>query len=316
MLVQNLRACNDQQLVKTMRFNYQPPVSKVLTYGVIKQRQQPTPEHWPNYVAELGLTAEHVPELIRLALDKECQKVPNDWVEVYGQVHGWRSLGQLQVAEAAEPLLALLGDEGDDWVTDEIPYVYSMIGAVAIPTLAGYLAKSSKPAWGRMTTVSCLRAIAEAHPKAQDDCVNTMVSQLKEARHNPPEINGLLIAELVELEAVGAADVIERAYQIGAVDELMSGTLAETLVGLGLRQRADFSEADFQPKMPPELVEIQRLGRMGAEMSNDLADAPISLSDALMEPSEAGSNAGKGFGGNGFGGNGLNRSKKKKKKKK
>ena len=120
-----------------MRFNYLPPVSKVVTYGVIKPRKQPSPEHWPDYVGELGLRSEHVPELIRLALDRECQKVPCQWVEVYGQVHGWRALGQLKATEAAEPLLSLLGNEGDDWVTDEIPYVYGMIGGAAIPALAG-----------------------------------------------------------------------------------------------------------------------------------------------------------------------------------
>jgi len=293
-----------------MRFKYQPPVSKVLAYGVIKPRLQPTPKQWPNYVGELGLTVEHVPELIRLALDRECQKVPRDWVEVYGQVHGWRALGQIRAVEAVEPLLKLLGDEGDDWVTDDLPYVYGMIGAAAVPALAGYLGKSSKPAWGRMTVVSCLRAIAEANPETRPDCIAAMVAQLNEGRRNAPEINGLLIAELVELEAVEAAGAIERVYGLGCVDELMSGTLAETLVGLGLRRRAEFSEADFEVKMPPELAEIQRLGRMGAELSDDVADAPRSLSDELMQPPELGSQNGKGFGGNGFG-----KAKKKKGKK-
>ncbi len=300
-----------------MRFNYQPPVSKVLAYGVVKPRKQPIPKHWPDYVGELGLTEEHVPELIRLALDRECQKVPSQWVEVYGQVHGWRSLGQLKSLAAAEPLLTLLGDEGDDWVTDEIPYVYGMIGAAAIPALASYLGKSSKPSWGRMTTISCLRAIAEANPEAQSDCIAAMVNQLNDARRNAPEINGLLIAELVELKAVDTAGAIEQAYATGNVDELMAGTWASIQVDLGLKVRSDFSEADFQPKMPPELAEIQRLGRMSAELSDDVGDAPMSLSDALMatpeQASEPGKGAGKGFRSNGFGG--AKKSGKKKKKK-
>lgn len=298
-----------------MRFNYQPPVSKVLAYGVIKPRKQPNPEQWPDYRGELGLTEEHVPELIRLALDRECQKVPSQWVEVYGQVHGWRALGQLQAAAAAEPLLNLLGDEGDDWVTDELPYVYGMIGAIAIPALAGYLAKSSKQDWGRMTTISCLRAIAEAHPDAQANCIAALVGQLQDARRNGPEINGLLIAELVELKAVEAAPAIERAYGTDNVDELMAGTWASIQVSLGLKARSDFSEADFQPKIPPELAEIQRLGRMGAEMSDDVADAPMSLSDGLLLPPELPIEPGKGFGSNGFGGNGFGGAKNKKKKK-
>ncbi len=299
-----------------MRFNYQPPVSKVLAYGVIKPRKQPGPKHWPDYVGELGLTAEHVPELIRLALDRECQKVPTQWVEVYGQVHGWRALAQLKAIEAAEPLLTLLGDESDDWVTDEIPYVFGMMGAAVIPALASYLSKSSKQAWGRMTTVSCLRAIAEANPADQGDCVAAMVAQLNDARRNAPEINGLLIAELVELKAVDAAGAIEEAYATDNVDELMAGTWASIQVDLGLKARSDFEEADFQPKIPPELAEIQRLGRMGAEMSDDVADAPTSLSDALMVPPELQIEPGTGFGSNGFSGNGFGGKKKKKKKKK
>jgi uncharacterized membrane protein YgcG len=285
-----------------MRFNYQTPVSKVLTYGKINPKKQPTPAHWPDYPAELGLSEADVPELIRLATDKECQKVPSAWVEVYGQVHGWRALGQLKAAAAAQPLLELLGNEEEDWVTDEIPHVYAMIGAVAIPVLAKYLGRSSKPTWGRMTAVSCLRAIAEAEPGQKSESVAVMVAQLRETRRNPPELNGLLIAELVELKAVETAETIELAYQADAVDELMAGTWASIQVELGLKARSQFSPADFEPKMPPELLEIQRLGRMGAELSDDLADAPFSLSDALIVPEEA---SGTGSGGNGFGGNGF-----------
>ncbi len=48
-----------------MARNYSPPVNKLLTYGECRRSK-----NWPNY-RKLGLTEEHIPELIRMATDSE-----------------------------------------------------------------------------------------------------------------------------------------------------------------------------------------------------------------------------------------------------
>ena len=53
---------------------YQEPVARLLDYGECHMAGGGAPElAWPNYVNELGLTPEHVPELIRLACDATLQ---------------------------------------------------------------------------------------------------------------------------------------------------------------------------------------------------------------------------------------------------
>ena len=80
--------------------NYPPPVDKLLTFGECS----PSPE-WPDYLA-LGLGSEHVPDLIRMAIDEELNQAASDSLEVWAPVHAWRALGQLHAEAAIEPLLS------------------------------------------------------------------------------------------------------------------------------------------------------------------------------------------------------------------
>src|SRR5579864_7878643 len=50
-----------------------------------------------------------------------------------GKVHAWRALGQLRAVEAVEPLLELFDRlEDDDWVHEELPAVFGLIGPARI----------------------------------------------------------------------------------------------------------------------------------------------------------------------------------------
>src|SRR5438132_4238107 len=110
-----------------MEANYPHPVDQLLTYGEAK------PGKWPDYLP-LGLTREHIPGLIRMATDPELNGADSESLEVWAPVHAWRALGQLQAEEAIEPLLPMFhGMEENEWVQDELPEVYGMIGPNAIP---------------------------------------------------------------------------------------------------------------------------------------------------------------------------------------
>ena len=121
-----------------MNSNYTQPVATLLSYGERRYLKQ-----WPDYLA-LGFTPEHIPELIRLATDAELHWAHSDSSEVWAPVHAWRALGQLHAEEAIEPLMRLFHElEDSDQVGEELPFIYGMIGASAIPTLAHYLVVTS-----------------------------------------------------------------------------------------------------------------------------------------------------------------------------
>ncbi|MFL5700423.1 MAG: hypothetical protein ACJ797_25370, partial [Ktedonobacteraceae bacterium] len=63
--------------------DYPPPVDKLLTYGKPELSEA---EDWPNYL-ELGFTPEHIPDLIRLATDKELNEGDLESLEVWSPVH-------------------------------------------------------------------------------------------------------------------------------------------------------------------------------------------------------------------------------------
>ncbi len=273
--------------------SYSGAVAKLLTHSRPIPKHH-TPSDWPDYIEELGLTDADIPELIRLATDPAIANAPSDRIEVWSAVHAWRSLAQLQAPAAAEPLLSLLGNEADDWITEEMPWVYGLIGPSTIPILAQYLQSAAQNLWGRMTSVSCLRAIAEEHAEGREEAITVLITQLKSHHQNGEELNGLLITELIELKATEAAPIIEQAYRSGEVDELMAGTWPDCQVSLGLKNRSEFSEADFQPQMPPELEEIKRLGRWADDIKAAEGEAENlgellsdrSLSDALPRASQ------------------------------
>src|SRR5260221_13933415 len=87
---------------------YQPPVDKLLTYGDAR-----TFTEWPNYLV-LGLTADHIPELIRMATDPALNSATSDTLEVWAPIHALRALGQLHAEAALEPLISLVDKVDDD----------------------------------------------------------------------------------------------------------------------------------------------------------------------------------------------------------
>src|SRR5207248_1466915 len=154
-------------------------------------------------------TREHVPELIRMATDPELNQKDAGSVEVWAPIHAWRALGQLRAAEAAEPLTVLFHEqEEDDWVTEELPEVFGIIGPPAIPALARYLADTSHDYWPRNRAAHSLERIGSAHPEARDECVAVLTKQLEQLDDNDPTLNGFLIAYLLDLKAVEAMPAI------------------------------------------------------------------------------------------------------------
>lgn len=229
-----------------MSTNYSSPVSRLLSLGESRGFGE-----WPNYT-DLGLGPEHVDELIEMATDERLNWAGPASVEVWAPVHAWRALGQLRATAAIEPLVHLFHElEDNDWATDELPVVYGMIGREAIPVLARYLDDERHGMFPRITAAGGLERVGSADPSARAECVEGLSRSLERFRENDPSLNGFLIAYLLDLQAVEAAPLMERAFAGGDVDITVCGDWEDVQVDLGLKA----ARVTPRPRMFPRLFD-------------------------------------------------------------
>ncbi len=224
------------------RESYTAPVDKLLTYGDAHKVGM-DPKDWPEYL-ELGIGPEHVPDLIRMATDEELNTADPDSLEVWAPLHAWRLLGVLHAEAAIEPLLSLLKKEyeDDEWAIEELPEVYAMLGPAAIPALARYIDDESHSSSARTTASSCLEKIATQYPESRDECVAILTQQLERFAENDEEFNAFLIYSLVNLKALEAAPLMERAFAADRVDTILMGDWDDVQVELGLKSEEEVLE--------------------------------------------------------------------------
>jgi hypothetical protein len=236
--------------------NYNPPVGRLITLGEI-----PFGKEWPDYRSH-GIGPEHIPELIRLVQDKELVLKPEENPEVYAQVHAWRVLGQLRAEAAVEPLLEILSEQEhidwDDWITEEVPKVLGMIGPPALAATATRLEMERRNEDTPCYYAAALGEIATRHPETREEVVNQLTAYLDHAREHDPSMNGLIIAELLNLNAVEAWPVIEKAFATDNVDIMMAGDAADAKHQLGLGPKPP-------PRARPALVNRMASGPTAKE---------------------------------------------------
>lgn len=213
-----------------MTDSFSSPVARLLTLGEEDARESP----WPDYLA-MGLTPEHVPELIRLATDLGLWHSESESNEVWGPLHAYRALGQLRAEAAAEPLTKMMEVEHyNDWVMEEVPIVLGMIGRAALPHARALLARSDADQHSRWSSATALRRIAESHPDARDEVVGTLVEALRRWPDEDAVVNAFLIAELEDARAVEAAPLMQAAFEADAVALEIGGDWEDVQVRMGL----------------------------------------------------------------------------------
>lgn len=214
-----------------MTTDYLAPTNQLLTLGVGKILRES--ERWPNYPKQFGLTANDIPELIRLATDSALNAGDPDNARTWAPVYAWRALGQLQAEAAIEPLLQLFELE-DDGVLEEIPHVYGLIGPAAIAPLQRHLSDRHQSRLSRLVACDALVQIGRRHEAAYHDCVGAIADQVRHYRTQNPEFNGILVASLVDLGAIEIAPLIEAAFAAKRVDPAISGDWHDVQASLGL----------------------------------------------------------------------------------
>ncbi len=232
---------------------YPDPVSKLLTLGDIQR----TPK-WPDYLA-LGLGPEHIPDLIRLALDDDLHRADSDSREVYAPVHAWRALALLHADDAAGPLVELfarIDEHSNDWVREDLPIAFGILGPVAIPALRNYLADSTHGLWARVAVANSLQEIAAQHPHTRDDVIAILAGQLEYFDEQERTFNACLVSDLVcDLKTVNAAPVIEKAYAAGRVDLMVLGDWEDAQVYMGLLDERQTPAPNYMALEQPKLAE-------------------------------------------------------------
>jgi hypothetical protein len=221
------------------RRTYQEPVARLLDYGECHLAGDgPAGLGWLNYVSDLELTAEHVPELIRLACDAALHTAESEDPVVWAPTHAWRALGQLRAVEAVAPLLGLLRERADDdWVDIELPYVFGLIGPGAIPHVTDFLADQSVTTEPLITAIKCLLEIAERNPPSRNECIDILARRLKCGAENDPTVNGFLISALIDLEAIETIGLIRQAFDQQVVDLSIAGDVEDVEMEFGLRRQ-------------------------------------------------------------------------------
>ena len=236
-----------------MSETYHGPVAQLLTLGDPRQEGQMASE-WRDYPA-LGLTAEHVPELMRMALDDDLNLADSEGAEVWAPLHAWRALGQLRAEAAIEPLLQLLDridDEGDGWAREDLPMVFGMIGPVAVPGLRDFLANADHGEWARVAASRGVVKVVERFPESREQAVTILTDQLRLFAEQERTVNAFLVDALCDLKAVESAAVIEQAFDANTVDLSVLGDWEEAQILLGLLEERvtpapNFFELEFGP---------------------------------------------------------------------
>jgi len=214
-------------------YSYELPVARLLTYGDC--RKLPA---WPEKLDYLPLDfeSEHIPDLIRMATDEELLWADSESLEVWAPIHAWRVLGQLRAEAAVGPLLSLfrlVDDEDDDWIGEDMPEVFGLIGPAAIPALLTYILDPMHGLWAKVNAADAIGKIAEKHPAAKPACIAALVEALEQYEDNDPTVNAFIISSLLNLKAASAAQLMERAFAADAVDLSVAGDWEEVQIEMG-----------------------------------------------------------------------------------
>jgi hypothetical protein len=232
--------------------SYPSPIDKLLTYGDIdileaNDVSQEDKEHLNNkegginYVEELGFTLEHVPDLLRMVVDEELNSQDGESLEYWAPIHALRVIGELRAEEAIQPLINFFQtvDQENDSLMMELPNAIATIGAAAISPLEACItnfAHESNQGNGCEDAIIALGYIAKKYPELGDRCIKILTNQLECFADNKPEINGLLIEELIELNVVESAPIIEKVFAAKRVSLCLVRSWEEAQVELGLKE--------------------------------------------------------------------------------
>lgn len=253
---------------------YTEPVSRLLSLGEPPNEENPIAgKPFRDYTA-LGVSTEHIPDLIRLATDEFFHNEANpESPEVYAPIHAWRALGQLRAEASIEPLISLLhriDENKDDWVGDDLPYVFGLIGEAALAPLAKYVLDTDSPVYAKIAAKEGIQEVGLAYPETRARCVELLTETMN--RESFPGIDaeaarilrGFVLASLIDLQATEALPAIQAAFEKDWIDISITGDFEDALIELGelderLTPKPNYLAAAMTRMRPPAPVTSQEV---------------------------------------------------------
>jgi hypothetical protein len=224
---------------------YEPPIDSLLRLG----ESHVAAEAWPEY-EQLGVSREHVPELVGMATDDHLlneAEEPASWAPV----HAVRALGQLRAEEAVAPLIGLLDVyEPEDVGAQSLLVALGMIGPVVLPPIASFLARRDVDLYRRALAGEAVAEVARYHPDARQSSIAVLAEALRHFVVQPPELNGLLVSSLLNLDAIEVVELIRQAYEADAVAIDINGDWEDVQVELGLLAHRVSPRPTYGPSDP------------------------------------------------------------------
>ena len=160
-----------------------------------------------------------------MATDEKLHQADGDTPLVWAPLHAIQVLGELEAAEAVQPLLTLL-DQDDDWLDKYLPAALGRIGQPALGPLRDELFTASPEAFrtGPSSDGSgCRGGAPPGAAGASGRDAGWAPRPRVVARTADETINGYVIGHLVDLKTEEALPAIERAYREDRVDQSFIG---------------------------------------------------------------------------------------------
>lgn len=260
---------------------YTPPVNSLLTIG----RPIGTTTNWPDYPHRYHLTAANLPELIQMMNDTELFEGEREDTKIYGPIHAWRAIAQLQDSTALPALFDYLRhvDIGDDWFLEDTPYLFLLFGPVSLPYCASFLAETDLDhEWGQVSITEAIKRLGQQYPETRDECVAIMVEALGRYREQVDTLNTYLILNLVELKAVEAAGLMEEVFAAELADDTVMGDWQDVQIRLGL-----LDKRISPPRRTKYRVQIEEArDSLDAFIQTQRGTSSSSESDEELEPTD------------------------------
>lgn len=225
---------------------------------------------WPDYLKLYGFTNQDVPELLMMIADPRYDDLDEHDPEVWAPLHAWRVLGQLRNPVAVRPLIRLFPRLcEDDSALSELCLVFGLIGPAAIPALARRWQQPSQQQFVQVLAMDALTQVALQHPASRGQVLNVYKDYLAAPSAQRRTLNGLLVANLLDLQAVECIDAIREMYRRNIVDISCAGDIEDVEIELGLRDERETPKPDYSHR------------------DEDLADDGVVFDSAALDSSDS-----------------------------
>ncbi len=212
---------------------------------------------WIDYQA-LGINKKDLASLLDLLSDPALHKASPDSSEIWAPQHAWRAIGQLADERAINGLLTSFNTlVDDDSAHQELPDVMAMIGPAAQAPLGTFLLDNNNQEFARAIAAQALQNIALKYPDKRDESITLLTQQCARLDTQTPDLNALVVCNLLDLDGVEAIKEIRELYSRKIVDLYAVGDIEDVEIALGLRQqretpRPDYGKVHSLNRTPPQ----------------------------------------------------------------